>query len=284
LLPYKSLKNEWILHLTMRCNYKCSYCIQKQIIKKETKRDYRPINEIKEEWFNLVGIKNKPFKVVVMGGEPSLHPLFEDILIALIKDGYNLDCTTNLSFNVDGFVKKMQDEKVVVPSMWVTFHPENINFDDFADKISLLGGSGVVGRLTAMYMDLEDQEHLKTKKYIEGMNEFYAKRDKIGCHIVHGYMRGQHSGEAFRRERNKDGSKATRPILCTSSWVNIAPDGEIYNCAYHMSLGKNSFGNISDIKNIRRMPEFGEYFRCDDFGWCEACHTQSDHGGYKEIT
>jgi len=282
-LPHTHEKNRWILHLTMRCNYYCAYCIQKETIARENMRVVRGYNELDaDKWLSaLARLDYRPPMAIVMGGEPSLHRGFTDIVIGLHMAEYNLDITTNLSFDVQKFIDELRRRNVALPRMWTTYHPEQADAREFLLKASQLKHSGLVG-LTVSYMSPDEMPHLLSDKHKHDLDEFHKYCGHFGISALKAHIRDQREGEAYARRAYPDGKKIRRPIKCTSSWVNIAPDGEIYNCAYHMSLGKNSFGNITRPDSIKRIPEMGEWFDCEDYGWCEACHEQSGHGGFRE--
>ncbi len=234
------------------------------------------------EWIDAVNsIDYYPDITIIMGGEPSLHEGFVDIVNTLSKKGHNVDITSNLSFNVDNFIEKCRTLGLYIPTIWSTYHPEQSSAEEYFNKVQKLNASGIItGKITVAYMDTENYQHLTSKKYKEDINNFHRLCGQTGISAERSWIRSQDRGDAYARLFDIDGNKITRKVKCFSSWVNVAPDGEIFNCAYHMGINKNSFGNIRNIDDLRRMPEYGEYFDCDDFGWCEACHDQSGHGGF----
>src|SRR5262249_7716249 len=87
--------------------------------------------------------------------------------------------------------------------------------------------------------------------------------------------RCRHMGAPSDRSRK-------RAIECTSAWVNIDPEGNVYNCQYHLTERKRSFGNITAIDRCRPLPAMGEFFACSDFGYCDPCHENSGHGAFRD--
>ena len=282
-LPHKHEKNRWILHFTMRCNYGCAYCIQKETIARNVSRNVRRYNEMTgDTWIEaLAGISYRPARAIIMGGEPSLHLDFAYIITQLIVNDYDLDCTTNLSFNPGILINELKADGVILPNMWSTYHPEFSDPETYFWKVSKLRDSGTIGKLTTAYMDLTDRHDLRSEEMDFDLRQFHFLCGETGESAQKSGIRDQSRSEAFARKKDSGGNPITRKAQCMSSWVNVAPDGEVYNCAYHMSIGKNSFGNIRNLAELKRMPEYGEFFDCDDYGWCEACHDQSEHGGFR---
>lgn len=285
ILPHKHPKNRWVLHLTMRCNYACPYCIQKEIITKENKRRVNQYNELTgRQWLDFfTQIHYHPATTIIMGGEPSLHPDFVDILYGLTKLGHYIDITSNLSFDADKVICRVKELGFTIPTIWSTYHPAQGNVEQYFENVRKINASGILsGKITCAWMDTEKWEHLLDDQYRTDLARFHELCGQNGISAQHSWIRGQAEGRAYRRERDNNGNKITEHKQCFSSWVNVAPDGDIYNCAYHMGERTHCFGNITDPENIRRMPEYGEWFGCTDWGWCEACHEQSGHGGFRD--
>jgi hypothetical protein len=60
------------------------------------------------------------------------------------------------------------------------------------------------------------------------------------------------------------------------------PEGNVFNCQYHLTERKHSFGNITAIDQCRPLPAMGEFFACSDFGFCDPCHENSGHGAFRD--
>ncbi|HLU40188.1 MAG TPA: hypothetical protein VK081_12450 [Planctomycetota bacterium] len=104
---------------------------------------------------------------------------------------------------------------------------------------------------------------------------FRELADKRGLRFQANEFRGTHLGAPYDRS-----GKCT--IECTSAWVNFAPDGDVFNCMYHLTERKNAFGNVTAIDRCRPLPGMGTFFRCDDFGYCDPCHENSGHGAFRD--
>ena len=70
--PVPSL--EW--EITRRCNYTCSYCCQKQPTLTKTKHSS---NQTVEAILNFLADLPEIYLVKLIGGEPMIHPDFQDI-------------------------------------------------------------------------------------------------------------------------------------------------------------------------------------------------------------
>src|SRR3989344_5347620 len=112
--------------LTFDCNYNCSYCINyfgdSKFVKKllSGKDSVKGLNRI---------ISRDDLPITLQGGEPSLHPDFIYIVNNL-KPELKLDILTNLQFDIDEFISKVDPNRVkrnaLYSSIRVSFHPEQM--------------------------------------------------------------------------------------------------------------------------------------------------------------
>jgi len=94
---------KWMI--TDWCNYDCAYCIVKEIMRDKWDKDESPSS------YKLVLTKlekfDGEFEIELFGGEPTLHPNMEDILLRLrsIPNCKNINIITNLSRPTSYFEK-----------------------------------------------------------------------------------------------------------------------------------------------------------------------------------
>ncbi len=81
--------------LTNRCNQKCSYCFAKSEMEKKNKE--MSFSDFEKVLDFLGGSREK--KVRLMGGEPTLHPKFKEIVEASLKRGFSVQIFTNGIFD-----------------------------------------------------------------------------------------------------------------------------------------------------------------------------------------
>ena len=110
--------------LTLRCNFKCSYCLNWRLNKEERDVDY---------WLKAIDRIDTELPITLSGGEPSIHKAFFPLLMNLNK---KFDVLTNLSFDIDYFIENVsvysfENDKGYAP-IRVSFHP------GFSEKINVI--------------------------------------------------------------------------------------------------------------------------------------------------
>ncbi len=269
--------SQWVVYLTARCNFACDYCIQKgRIIPGQRRKPWGKYEELTgEQWvraFNDLPVR-PDHTLILTGGEPSIHKDF--YYIASHLEGYKVDLTSNLTLDVDRLTREMNATGRKLYSSFHTFHPDFITAEDFVEKAIQIRDSGVIENPLFSMVNLDEFPHFRSDQYNERFMEFCEVADRRGLQFQRNEFRGNHMGAAFAHEE-------THNIECTSGWVNMAPNGDIYNCQYHLEARKNCFGNITDIENVKPMPEFGSFFSCSDFGYCDPCHENSGRGAFRD--
>ena len=78
--------------VTSKCNGNCPYCYQNSL---ESCQNDTSIIEKFKSYFSLFDSNQKPFQIAFGGGEPTLHPLFPELL----KECYNMGITPNYTTN-----------------------------------------------------------------------------------------------------------------------------------------------------------------------------------------
>lgn len=89
------------LDLTSACSYKCPYCIDKRVLNTGKMLDFECIKKLLEDW-RRNGLKSV---IVIGGGEPTLHPKFEEIIkfikelslqVGIVSNGTRLEKIKNI--------------------------------------------------------------------------------------------------------------------------------------------------------------------------------------------
>ncbi len=122
----------WDMHY--KCNYRCPYCWwhgRWQDLSRVNK--YPSIQELLRYWSNIYN-KYGVVHIELLGGEPFIYPGFNDLTFELSKM-HTLGITTNLSANIEDFVRRVDSDRVKVAP---TFHPCSADFDSFLNKALLL--------------------------------------------------------------------------------------------------------------------------------------------------
>lgn len=246
----------WRIHY--QCNYRCSYCLapkpENPFFNQEQRNQavYLTVKEWMKIWDNIYK-KYGSCRIRLDGGEPSTYPSFIE-LVSVISEMHFLQINTNLSFDVENFVKKANPERVRIDA---SFHPEFVSLEDFVDKISLLNEYKfkIVVSCVAYLSFLDKIKEYKQPFANLGIpfiihplsGEFYSKsypRDYEMEEISKIYD----LDEASRLVMNwrKGENRTTKGKLCRMGqmYATIYPNGEVYRCCAHENSLK--LGNINE--------------------------------------
>ena len=139
---HKDITFSW--ELTDQCQYRCSYCYVREILK--NKIDEKDILKYKNvlKKFKLNSIPG--FRVEILGGEPTTHPFFLDILDDLEKNDKCkfLSVNTNLAKPASYYKQFSDKTKYKKLEFSISVHIEYIkNVNKFCDKIKEIYNAGV---------------------------------------------------------------------------------------------------------------------------------------------
>lgn len=275
-LPTSEIHN-WVCYLTARCNFACDYCIQKPaMIPGERRKPWGKYEELPgRAWVDALNAYpvRPEHPLILTGGEPSLHKDF--YFIASHLEGYALDLTSNLTFDIDRLAREMAARGKQFATSFHTYHPKFMTPERFLEQALRLRDSGVVARPVFSMVNLARFPHFRDAEHDQNVNRMRELAEKRGLVYQFNEFRGTHMGAPFDRQ-NK------HVMRCTSAWVNIDPEGNVFNCQYHLTVRKNAFGNITKIAECRALPKMGEFFACSDFGYCDPCHENSGHGAFQD--
>lgn len=128
------MKKFWNWDIHYACNYRCSYCFLANKWDEASKANRYPgIKKWIEVWGKIYE-KYGDCHIHFSGGEPFIYPGFLDF-ISYLSNKFTLEFTTNLTFDVPYFIKKIKPESA---KLNVSFHPEFADFDKFHKDILLL--------------------------------------------------------------------------------------------------------------------------------------------------
>lgn len=270
------LPHQWVVFLTARCNFACDYCIQKPaMVPGQRRKPWGRYQELSgRQWvdaLNAYPVRPKE-PLILTGGEPSLHKDF--VFIASHLEGYDLDMTSNLTFDIDAVAKAMRARGKSFKTSFHTYHPKFLAPAEWIDRAERLRDSGLVDKPTFSMVQLERFPHFRDDEHDRNVMELVALANRRGLEFQFNEFRGTHLGLPYDRTRRE-------AIECTSAWVNIDPEGNIHNCQFHLTERKNAFGNVTRIADCRPLPHYNEFFGCGDFGYCDPCHENSGHGAFR---
>ncbi len=129
--PYKV---HWNWEIMLPCNYRCSYCV---VHNEAAQYLIQGVSEWRKVWeriFKLYGCCQVRFA----GGEPTIYPHFID-LVGMILEMHTVDITTNLSFDVEEWIKKVPSQGIAISG---SLHLEHQKPEDFLKKLLILRNKG----------------------------------------------------------------------------------------------------------------------------------------------
>jgi len=246
--------------LTFHCGYRCSYCLNR----------HGSLTHCKElsaadwiEGFNRLRIEREwMVPVTLQGGEPSLHTGFTEIINGL-RDDFYIDLLTNLDFTVDNFMECVSPGRlqrdVPYASIRVTHHPEFAETKDLLAKIVKLQLKGYSIGLYEVAHPLLDWNYVKE----------LCKHLKIDFRIKEflGRYEDKVYGEYKYPEAIDNPCNPLKPVLCKTTELLVAPNGNLHRCHRDLYLGENPLGNLMD-SNLKI--EF-KFRKCDRYGECHPC-------------
>jgi len=171
----------WDIHYA--CNFRCSYCFLAEkwdVAFKENR--YPGVDKWIEVW-DTIYEKYGSCHIHFSGGEPFTYPDFFTLIISLSRK-HTLEFSTNLSFDVNHFVEKMNPK---IARLNASFHPELSNLEEFLEKIRHLKINGF--RVSVSFVAYPP--HLKE------MEEISAKCRERGVTLIIQLFRGQYREKGY---------------------------------------------------------------------------------------
>lgn len=260
----------WDIHY--RCNYYCTYCFLH--FEPETaniEAIYLEPEKWMEIWQNIYK-RYGPCHALVTGGEPFTYPNFID-LISKLSEIHTFEFSTNLSWDIDEFMEKVNAERVKIDS---SFHPEFVSPEDFIKKFLrlkekgyLLGGVTVVGYPPMLERIIEyktkfEKEGIKLiifpyrgpyqdRKYPVGYTEQERKLLKgLGAEV--GEVVSNELMESYDSPDREISSQTIEMKLCRMGqrYGKVIPNGDVFRCCaavWNPSKPWSNWGSLGNIAN-----------------------------------
>jgi len=248
--------------LTLSCNYRCSYCINYFGELMDTRKHLSG-----EDWVKGLNriISSNDLPVTLQGGEPSLYKDFIYIINNL-KPELNIDILTNLQFDVDEFIRRVNPSRLrrnaPYASIRASFHPEEMNLEEIINKtLKMLNAGfsiGIWGILHPLYEDII----LEAKTVCDRFGIDFRTKEFLGKYNGRLYGIYKYEGACEKKIRNK--------LLCKTTELIIGPDGGIYRCHSDLYKNKAPIGHIVD----EEFRIIDEYRACHSFGHCNPCDVK----------
>lgn len=249
----------WDIHY--QCNYYCTYCfLHFEPQSSDIKTKYLGLREWVNIWEDIYK-RYGPSQISITGGEPFTYPDFID-LIAELQKLHTFEFSTNLSWDVDEFMKKVRPERVRINS---SFHPEYVNAQDFINKILFLKNNKYSVSVTVVVYPpfLTDIERYKNTFEQNGFNliifpyrgpyqdkkypESYTNGEKDLLRKLGVSIDSETNKELYKVwvERKKEIKQHTTCRM-GQRYAKIVPDGNVYRCCAAVNMDWGKLGNIAD--------------------------------------
>lgn len=257
--------------LTLRCNYACSYCINKH-------GTIKPRHEMSAaqwcEGLNRLKIdRGRMVPVTLCGGEPTVHREWSDI-ISGIKEEMYIDILTNLTFDLEEFMfaapPSRWERDVPYPAIRISYHSEFANYDRLLDKALKLD---IWGYPLAIYVVAHPTVNVEPLK---------RKAEKMGLDFRPKEFLGWHDGRLYGEYKYPEavkGERVGRNVMCRTHELLISPDGNIHRCHRDLYSGENPVGHILDpgLKIL-----FGSR-ECSEMGTCNECDCKVKNNRFQQF-
>ncbi len=250
--------------LTMACPYRCSYCINH--FETAGRKVPKPLSGA--DWVRalsrLSGLERDtgPIPVTLQGGEPSAHPDFYEI-INNTPDRIRLDILTNLSFDVDEMIARVDPQRLrrdaPYASIRVSYHPSQVQVDELLAKTHRLMEAGFsIGVYGVLHpTQAEHILQVQQRALAEGID--FRTKEFLGYH--EGRIYGQYK---YPEACSLNGR---RTVMCRTTELLIGADGGVYRCHHDLYEGTSPTGHILD----REFTMSRQFRLCDCFGHCNPC-------------
>lgn len=250
--------------VTLGCNLSCDYCINLNEEGSTRKKVFqKPMSAA--NWaraINRLHILNDDLPVTLQGGEPTTHNGFYD-MVAMIDENIKLDLLTNMMFDVDEFIEKVDPKKFTREAKYaairVSYHPGQNEIEDLIKKHHKMRDAGFYVGIYAV-MTPWNAEHIKEvqQRCLDEGIDFRLKEylgfDGKEWHGTYKYP------EAVSQ-------KVNRYCDCKTTELIISPSGHVFRCHSDLYENRTPIGHILD-------PDFkiDDAFRpCYVFGHCNPC-------------
>lgn len=256
--------------LTFACNLRCSYCINN--FEQDTAKRGALSGQDWVKGLNRIDSRSD-LPVTLQGGEPSLHPDFIYIINNL-NPGLSIDILTNLQFDIDNFISKVDPVRFrrdsPYASIRVSYHPEQMDLDEIIKKtLRMLDAGFSIGIWGIMH-----------PKYEKIILEAQDKCCKLGIDFRTKEFLGEFEGRLYGTYKytaacNKEFNKK---VKCRTTELLIGSEGGIYRCHSDLYAGAGPIGHILDSQF-----QIEDKFRdCDRFGHCNPCDIKVKTNRFQE--
>tara|TARA_Y100000310_G_scaffold329947_1_gene400699 strand:- start:25530 stop:26381 length:852 start_codon:yes stop_codon:yes gene_type:complete len=247
-------------YLTLKCGLGCSYCINSHSGVSRN-RDELSAKEW-TDWAN--NVEWDGLSLTLGGGEPTEYKEFYELINRLDESKVKVDLLTNVSFDVDRFVKNISPDKfskgenLAYKSIRVSYHPERHNPKELVEKVNVLQENGFhagifgINHQNNVTANMEMAELARNKKIYFYVKDFLGEFD--------GTLFGH-----FKYLEGLDGN--SKDVMCRNRELLVGPKGSVFKCHRDLYHNELPIGNILSPEDI----ELYKFRECHHYGKCNPC-------------
>jgi hypothetical protein len=253
--------------ITLRCNYRCPYCITRFA------PDFKAKQEEHVGWVDALNSLEDVDGYIFNGGEPTLHIEFLPLMHGLKKCRLIAIGTNAADGTPFETLRQMPTRKEIIVD--ISYHPrEEVCTPALIHEADLLAD-----RAKAIHADTGNRVCIHAVDW-PGYRDGYYKAmlarigERSGIETFIQEFEGWHDGRFYYSGGNASMVEACsmqgqQPCTCYRTvFTPIGPTGDVYFCHSLMYAGSN-FGIIGNVFDGWIDPV--EKIRCDRFGWCNPC-------------
>ena len=214
------------------------------------------------------------FRIEITGGEPFIYPNFIE-LVKLLSSIHTVKITTNMSGDIETFVKEIDPKRV---NLDLNFHPLFVtNIETYIKKVLLLKEAGF--KAGVCYLAYPPQ--------MGRIDVFRRRFEEIGINFALAAFWGEYDGKRYPESYTQDEIEFIRPFLGDIDRIvyhlsGESPKGKVCNAGYQYAViqadgkvvrcGQLADGIISNIMDedfhLLEKPEpcQADYCPCNEYG------------------
>lgn len=264
------IKFSWDIHY--KCNFRCPYCwFYKEWANLGKHSLYLNPDEWMIHWRSIYD-KYGEVRIEIVGGEPFIYPNFIE-LIRKLSSFHLVKITTNLSGNIEHFVKEIDPRRV---DLDLNFHILFIDLEMVINKALLLKKTGF--KSGVCYLAYPPQ-----MAKIPYLSERFKKK---GINFALAAFWGDYNGKKYPESYTEAEKEMMKPFLGNLNRINYhlnaqSPKGKLCNAGYTYAsiqadgsvvrcgpLGDKKIGNIMDDKFellTTTMPCESDFCPCNEY-------------------
>ena len=229
------------IYQTLRCNLKCSFCINRLAVEKIFNYQEEPFSE----WSDLINRLHGVRELYFNGGEHFILHGFGDFINSL--DGFNIRIFTNFPKQGAEEFKKLDAKRNNIVLL-ISYHPHT--GEPVANFVKRCNESIPKGILWNPHIIRANG--VSTRMYADAFNRFGI------------YPTSEELVLPFMNDAN------IKKVLCkTNEWI-LAPDMRLYKCMIHMLQGLDN-GNYNYENGFK-----SSLINCDFYPRCSGCNAYNE--------